>query len=633
MKKQLENHSTLERKRYLKPLLLTGGLLLTSAYFTHDASAAETQDATPKASVTDTNKIAETTAVAETTTTPATPETPKATTAATTNQQHATTTVTQTQTTSTPSPTTPPQTLEQPKPEGSQTLWDNPDGENYYRIPAIASTGDGHVVAVSDYRYNDAWDLGHHRIDLLVKHSTDNGETWGPETNITKQYSSETVGYGDVAMVADRDSNKVVILSAYGDKGYWHKVPEYVSTRQDPLRIARLVSNDGGYTFEKPQDITQNIYGLNDKWTRLFAASGRIMQSRYVKTGDYYRIYTSILEGQPDGNNNYVLYSDDLGEHWNILGDAHSPVPNGDEAKVEELPNGNVAIFSRTAAGRIVNVFTYDKKDKQFATGTWEAQPEKITLGNGGSTNGETLVVYAKNLKTNQYTHLLLQSLPTIDKSRKGVGIYYKALSASDKTAKGVTSGWDSNHFYLIQKGESAYSTMTVLKNGNIGFLYEDKIFNLGYDIQYLTLNLKTITNGLYEMAYTGLGTQQTPFVIENKAQQNSKETVFKNENVQWLDTTKVLPKEEARVVKEKENKEITMSQTSYSKENKATSNQNINQPNTTSEKNAAKSEQKAKKANELPNTGEETKRNLFVGLLALVTGLVFVKVRRRNKN
>src|SRR5699024_3421833 len=117
-------------------------------------------------------------------------------------------------------------------------------------------------------------------------------------------------------------------------------------------------------------------------------------------------------------------------------------------------------------------------------------------------------------------------------KSRKGGGIYYKALSASDKTAKDVTSGWDPNHFYLIQKGESAYSTMTVLKNGNIGFLYEDKIFNLGYDIQYLTLNLKTITNGLYEMAYTGLGTKQTPFVIENKEQHNAKETVFKNENV-----------------------------------------------------------------------------------------------------
>lgn len=612
MKKQLVNHTRLEHQSYLKPLLLTGGLLLTSAYFTENASAAETQDATPKTNVVDPNKKVETTV---------------------TTEQPSASTTTVTQTTATPNPTTPPQTLEQPKPEGSQTLWDNPDGENYYRIPAIASTSDGHVVAVSDYRYNDAWDLGHHRIDLLVKHSTDNGKTWGPETNITQQYSSETVGYGDAAMVADRESNKVVILSAYGDKGYWHKVPEYVSTRENPLRIARLVSHDGGYTFEKPQDITDNIYGLNDKWTRLFAASGRVMQSRYVKTGDYYRIYTSILEGQPDGNHNYVLYSDDLGENWNILGDAHAPVPNGDEAKIEELPNGNVAIFSRTAAGRIVNVFTYDQKDQQFKTGTWEAQPEKVTLGNGGSTNGETLVVYAKNLKTNQYTHLLLQSLPTIDKSRKGVGIYYKALSVEDKTAKDVVRGWNPDHFYLVQPGESAYSTMTVLKNGEIGFLYEDKIFNLGYDIQYLTLNLKTITNGLYEMAYTGLGTKETPFVIQNQAQQHAKATVFKNEHVQWVDVTKVNPNAQAPVAEKVENKAITTSQTSNTKGQEVTKNHHLKQVKTSNEKHAVKSDRKTEKATQLPNTGEETKRNLFVGLLALATGLLFVKVRKRNNN
>ncbi|MGV3128911.1 LPXTG cell wall anchor domain-containing protein [Staphylococcus simulans] len=617
MKKHSENYSTLEHKSYLKPLLLTGGLLLTSTYFTHDALAAETHDSTPKSRVSDINKTTDTTV----------PEKKAETATSAINQQSPNNNITPTQTV--PSQTTTTKTIEQSKPEGSQTLWDNPDGENYYRIPAIASTGDGHVVAVADYRYNDAWDLGHHRIDLLVKHSINNGESWGTETNITKEYTSKTIGYGDAALVADRNSNKLVILSAYGDKGYWHKVPEYVSTRKDPLRIARLVSNDGGYTFEKPQDITQKIYGLNDNWTRLFAASGRIMQSRYVKVGDYYRIYTSILEGQPDSNNNYVLYSDDLGENWNILGDTHSPVPKGDEAKIEELPNGNVVIFSRTAGGRIVNVFTYDKKDKRFATGTWERKPEKVTLGDGASTNGETLVVYAKNLKTNQYTYLLLQSLPTIDKSRKGVGIYYKALSVNDKTAKDIVRGWNPNDFYLIQKGESAYPTMTVLKKGEIGFLYEDKMFNLGYDIQYLNLNLKTITNGLYEMAYTGLGTKQIPFMIENAEQQNAKESVFKNESLQWLNMPKTIEKES--VFKEKENNTITVSQTSFSKEKERKLHQGFKQNSNTIETNILKPDQKIEKANKLPNTGVETTRSILLGLLTLAIGFVFVKGRRRN--
>lgn len=620
MKKQLETQVLFEYKRYLKSLLLTGGLLISSAYFTEDTLASETKDVTSNASLSITNKAEVATDVAETTTMPSKP------------LVTTTDTIPETQTSLSPSTSVPPKTIEQPKPKDSQTLWNNPDGTNYYRIPAIASTGDGHVVAVTDYRYNDAWDLGHHHIDLLVKQSTDDGKTWGPEVNITKQYTSDTVGYGDAAIVADRESNKVVILSAFGDKGYWHKVPEYVSTRQDPLRIARLVSNNGGYTFEKPQDITQNIYGLNDKWTRLFVASGRIMQSRYVKTGDYYRIYASILEGQPDSNNNYVLYSDNLGENWSVLGDMHSPIPNGDEAKIEELPNGNVMIFSRTAGGRIVNVFTYDKKDKQYMTGTWEAHPEKVSLGDGGSTNGETLVVYAKNLKTNQYTHLLLQSLPTIDKSRKGVGIYYKELSENDKTAKDIASGWDLNHFYLIQKGESAYSTMTVLKNGDIGFLYEDKIFNLGYDIQYLTLNLKKITNGLYEMAFVGQGTKQIPFLIENKEQLDAKKTVFKNENVQWLDTMKSTYVNNAPI-KEKDIKKVILSKNSYSEEKESVFYGYINKIVQKEKNGLAKFVRKIEKTNKLPITGQVTDGSIFMGIFALIVGLLFVKVRRRNNS
>ena len=47
-----------------------------------------------------------------------------------------------------------------------------------YRIPAIAKTQSGNLVAVADYRFCRA-DIGYGHIDLHCRISEDNGKTWG----------------------------------------------------------------------------------------------------------------------------------------------------------------------------------------------------------------------------------------------------------------------------------------------------------------------------------------------------------------------------------------------------------------------------------------------------------------------
>lgn len=423
-----------------------------------------------------------------------------------------------------------------PKPEGSINLWDNPNGNNLYRIPAIATTNDGTLLAINDLRYDYAGDLGNHRIDLLLKTSTDNGLTWSNEVNLTENYSKANYGFGDAEIVADRNSDKVIILAAAGDKGFWHANSAYVSNRQNPIKVVKLVSEDGGKTFSEPQDLTKKFYDLDSSWTRLFAASGRIMQSRYVKVGDYYRIYTAILVGKGSSNGgNYVIYSDDFGDTWKVLGGATTPISNADEAKIEELPNGNVILASRTGTGRNINVFTYDKNDSTFTKGQWESSFKKLTLGNGSACNGETYIVYAKDTATKEYKYLALQSLPTLSNSRKGVGIYYKELTSNDINVNGYINGWNQDNFYMIQERDSGYSTMSIQKDGKIAFLYEDRKENNGYDTQFITLDLKTITNGKYEMAFEGTGSKKTPYVIETQEQLEAVNGIFSNEKVNWV--------------------------------------------------------------------------------------------------
>ena len=421
-----------------------------------------------------------------------------------------------------------------PKPEGSTTLWENPVGANYYRIPAIATTNDGTLLAVNDLRYDHASDLGDHRIDLLLKTSKDNGLTWTEEVNLTEKYSTATSGYGDAAIVADRESDKVLILAASGDKGYWHANSKHVSTRQNPIGVSKLISDNGGETFTAPEDITKEIYDFDKSWTRLFVTSGRIMQSRYIKVGDYYRVYSSLVVASgSQTKGNFVIYSDDFGDTWKLLGGTNSPIPNGDEAKLEELPNGNVVIASRTGSGRFINVFTYDNSDTSRTKGNWENKQKSLVLGKGSATNGETYIVYAKDTETNEYTYLALQSVPTLESTRKGVGIYYKEVNSTDSTADQFVSGWSQNNFYMVQPRSSAYSTFSVQEDGKIAFFYEDRNRS-GYDAQFLTLDLGTITDGKYEMAFKGIGSQKSPYIIENNEQLDAVNGIFSDEKVNW---------------------------------------------------------------------------------------------------
>lgn len=418
-----------------------------------------------------------------------------------------------------------------PYPENSYTLFDNPDGSNFYRIPAITTTNTGRLIAVADYRHDHGSDLGNHKIDLHLRYSDDNGNTWSDVIDLTKFNNDNSIGYGDPAIVADRESNKIMILCAYGTQGYWHSNNKYVSTRENPIRVARFESDDNGMTWSSPKDITSNIYNLDERFNRLFVASGRIVQSRYIKVGEYYRLYTAILEGKTEGN--YVLYSDDFGNTWKRLGSVSSPVPGGDEAKIEELANGNVLISSRTGSGRFINVFKYDSNDKTYSNGTWENEKKKITLGNAQATNGEVYILYVHDNQSNKYTYLALQSLPTL-KGRTGVGIYYNEVTPDTETVDDYIVNWSQDKFYMVQPKTSAYSTITLQNDGKIGFFYEDRYDVLGYDLQYLPLTLETITNNRYSLAFAGIGTKDNPFLVDSKEKLNAYKSIFKNEKTNF---------------------------------------------------------------------------------------------------
>lgn len=375
-----------------------------------------------------------------------------------------------------------------------------------YRIPAITTTRSGHLVAVADYRHSRG-DIGTGRLDLHARLSKDNGRTWSRPFTIVEGDGRMggghfNAGFGDPAIVADRESNDVLLLSCAGDITY------QAGTQKHHQGVARFRSKDGGQTWSAPEDITDSIYslfptGTDDACDALFVGSGRIFQSRTVKAGTHYRLYCSVLyKDLRRTYKNYVLYSDDFGQSWHLLGDAATPpIPRGaDEPKTEEMPDGSVLVSSRCGGGRIFNLFRFT--DAKRAEGSWgqAAVSNESTDGvvaRQNSTNGEVLVVPAVRKADGRRMHLLLQSVP-FGPGRANVGICYKALEspADYATPEALAGNWTGR--MQVSGLPSAYSTMTLQWDKSIGFLYEESTHGADYTIVYRHLTLEEITAGTF---------------------------------------------------------------------------------------------------------------------------------------
>ncbi len=377
-----------------------------------------------------------------------------------------------------------------------------------YRIPAIAQAKNGNLIAVADYRYSKA-DIGSGNLDLRYSISTDNGKTWGDiQTLISHTHDGGGnlhTGYGDPCIVADRESNRVMVLSCSGNVMF----PS--GQRNNHQGIARFYSEDNGETWSTPYDLSDSIYAMFDDCTigtakSMFVGSGKISQSKTIKVGEYYRIYCALLFKDNNGTNkNYALYSDNFGDTWSVLGGINvAPIPSGaDEPKAEELPDGSVLVSSRVNGGRYFNVFHYtnvETGEGEWTTCTFSGADNNGTASPGYTCNGEILVAPVVRKADNKPLYLLLQSVP-FGSGRQNLGIYYKELStmADIYSGAGVAKDWDGN--YQVSFTTSCYSTMVQMDNDSIAFLYEENEVNSGYDIMYKALSIEQITDDAYAPA------------------------------------------------------------------------------------------------------------------------------------
>lgn len=395
------------------------------------------------------------------------------------------------------------------------------------RIPAIATVGagehEGRIIAIYDNRIHGG-DIGGGNIGLEIAISDDNGLTWStpaygmnaegtavtqwnPEHHrdlvsmTTMQRDANTYwdcAYGDAAIVADRESGRVLLMAVGGPMNF------FAGRRNNPNQCVRWYSEDGGETWTEATQVTEDILSLFDGEPDFggidsqFIGSGKIMQSRYIKQGEYYRLY-AVLSSQNSGGNtrNWVIYSDDFGTTWNVLGGLErAAVPsNADEPKSEELPDGSLLLAARANGGnRNFNIFRYT--DIAAGQGHWDDHINTdMGFGRINACDGEIIIVPATDNATAEQCYLALQSFP-FGGGRNYVTIAYKALKTGEDIATpSAFTSWDGS-FRVSNRG-SAYSTMTLQKDNSIGFFYEEQLTGT-YDGVYINFTIEEITNGAF---------------------------------------------------------------------------------------------------------------------------------------
>lgn len=397
-----------------------------------------------------------------------------------------------------------------------------------YRIPSIctveAGEHKGRLFSVNDYRYSRA-DIGAGRIDLYMSYSDDNGKTWTEPDHMrnangtpvaqgtgaatpsgTLQIESNLdCGFGDPASVSDRETGEILVVACCGRMGF------FSGRRNNPQPSARWWSKDGGQTWTEPDyGQWEQIYALfdgtcvNGYIDSQFVGSGRMVQSKYIKVGTHYRIYCvmSGLHAATGNISNWVLYSDDFGHNWHILGGGMKPgIPaSGDEPKAEELPDGSVLLAARgNGGGRNFNIFRYTDIEK--GEGDWGTHINTNLGQEGGinACNGEIMIVPALEKATGTKCYLALQSYPA-GPGRKNVSIAWLPLKkGEDFAAPENFRTWAG--FFLVTSQSSAYSTMTWQHDNKVGFIFEEDTYGCsgGYTEIYRSLSIEEITGDAYE--------------------------------------------------------------------------------------------------------------------------------------
>ena len=219
-----------------------------------------------------------------------------------------------------------------------------------FRIPAIVKAPNGDLLAIGEGRVRHAGDFGN--IDLVMKRSSDNGNTW---SSLEVIVDADSLQAGNPAPVVDRldpayPQGRIFLFYNTGNN-HENEVRKAKGSRQ----VWYITSIDQGRSWSAPVNITGQVHrqGAPDDWRSYANTPGHGLQ---LEKGAYRgRLYIAANHsaGEPlPAFNDYRahgFYSDDHGKSFRLSESVS--IPGSNESTAAELSDDRLLLNSRNQAG------------------------------------------------------------------------------------------------------------------------------------------------------------------------------------------------------------------------------------------------------------------------------------------
>lgn len=350
------------------------------------------------------------------------------------------------------------------------------DGYTCFRIPAIVTTANGTLIALSDGRIGSCGDIPT-PLDLVCKRSFDNGKTWGP-LQVIANYGSDPsdvdtypfygatnisrVSAGDSALLLDRTNGRVWTL--YDNGG---------TTGSRKIKLELRYSDDDGATWSPAVDVEAQNPGVRPGYGEFVAGPGNgIQMMKGPRAGRL--IFPVYIISSPESS--MCIYSDNHGATWQ----RGAAITGGGEMQVAETPDGGLIASMRDGGFSWSGVRTFSRSTD--AGETWGAAyidtvnpptiPDPACQGN-------------------------IYRLTTTNDSNASRLIHVNAANSSSRVNMTLRISYDEGATWAMSNqvyaGGSAYSSVTKLATAEVGLLFEKDPYG---SLDYIRRSVSQITGG-----------------------------------------------------------------------------------------------------------------------------------------
>lgn len=330
-----------------------------------------------------------------------------------------------------------------------QTLWDSvTDPLENYHVHALAVLPDDTILVVTEGRH-EVCDAGPR--DLLLRRSTDGGETWEAARRLVTSVDGQS--WGNPALVVDRTTGEVFLFYMLS-----LQLPDNTTCSGDSGDLHLISSTDGGESWGEARELTGLFDDFPYAWALHGPGPGHGIQ---LESG---RLLLNCLHRREVVGNSVderyygvaPVYSDDHGATWQAAGEV--PVELAypiNEARMVQRSDGTVLVNGRAAAGgeghRIVSVsaddgLTWSRPQLDGGTGSFNAVDAGLARYTGGPGSEDT-------------SRILFSRPDSPVRTNMTVSVSYD-------------EGYSYRYARVINERRSFYSDLARLSDGTIVLLY-----------------------------------------------------------------------------------------------------------------------------------------------------------------